>query len=82
MLWAACCLCYSEFLRSCEVTVLLEAAYGGEAHLNGDNVAVNDLANPTVILTGVDTNVGHTQNTLCPMELSGKKDQRQAIFGS
>ena len=80
MLWAACCLCYFGFLRSGEVTVPSEAAYDGRAHLNADDVAVDDLANPTVMKVtikasktdqfrkGVDIYVGRTRNTLCPVE--------------
>lgn len=49
MLWAVCCLCYFGFFRSGEVTVPSEVAYNSRAHLNVDDIAVDDITDSTVV---------------------------------
>ena len=79
MLWAACCLCYYGFLRSGEITVPSESAYDKAVHLNGEDLAVDSVANPSIIKVtikaskmdqfrkGVDIYVGRANNELCPV---------------
>lgn len=79
MAWAACCLCYFGFLRAGEITVPSEKAYDPGAHLNFDDIAVNDWTNPSMLKItikasktdpfrqGVDIFVGKTSNDLCPV---------------
>lgn len=79
MLWAACSLCYFGFLRSEEITVPSESAYDKAVHLNRADLAVDRVANPSIIKVtikasktdqfrkGVDIYVGRTNNELCPV---------------
>ena len=79
MLWAACCLCYFGFLWSGEITVPSESAYDKVVHLNREDLAVDSVANPSIIKVTikaskmdqfrkrVDIYVGRTNNELCPV---------------
>ena len=79
MMWAACCLCYFGFLRAGEITVPSEKAYDAGAHLNFDDVAVDNVSNPTMLKVtikssktdpfrqGIDIFIGKTSNELCPV---------------
>ena len=79
MLWAACCLCYFGFLRSGEITVPSESAYDSGEHLNFSDIAVDSVANPSMLKVrikasktdpfrqGVDIFIGKTDNKLCPV---------------
>ena len=80
MLWAASCVCYFDFLCSGEVTIPSEAAYDKAVHLNMEDIAVDNVANPSTVKVvirasktdqfrkGVDIHLGRTQNELCPVE--------------
>ena len=78
-LWAACCLCYFGFLRSGQITVPSELAYDSGEHLNFSDIAVDSVANPSMLKVrikasktdpfrqGVDIFIGKTDNKLCPV---------------
>ena len=67
------------FLRSGEITVPSESAYDIAVYLNRDDLAVDSVANPSIIKAtikasktdqfrkGVDIYVGRTNNELCPV---------------
>lgn len=79
MLWAAASLCFFGFFRSGEITVPSESGYDKGAHLNFEDVTVDDLANPQVLQvrikasktdpfrTGVEVFVGRTRCSMCPV---------------
>ena len=79
MMWAACCLCYFGFLRAGEITVPSEKAYDSGAHLNFEDVAVDNVSNPQTLRVtikasktdpfrqGIHIFVGKTSNELCPV---------------
>ena len=72
MLWAAVSLCFCGFLRSGDTTVLSDSAFNETRHLTFEDVAVDQLTNPTTLRvrlkvsktdpfrTGVDMFVGRT----------------------
>ena len=79
MLWAAVSLGFCGFLRSGEITVRSDSAFDETRHLTFEDVAVDQLTNPTTLRvglkvsktdpfrTGVDIFVGRTGCTLCPV---------------
>ena len=79
MLWAASSLCFFGFLRSGEITIPSDSSYDKGAHLNYEDVAVDQLHCPRVVKVrikasktdpfrvGVDIFVGKTGNQLCPV---------------
>ena len=79
ILWAAVSLCFCGFLRSGEITVLSNSAFDETRHLMLEDVAVEQLTNPTTLRVrlkvsktdpfgaGVDIFVGRTGCTLCPV---------------
>ena len=78
-LWAAVSLCICSFLRSGEITVSLDSAFDETRHLAFEDIAVDQLTNPTSLRvrlkvsktdpfrTGVYIFVGRTGCTLCPV---------------
>ena len=48
MLWAACCTCFWEFLRSGEITVPSLRAYDSDGHLSVGDVGLDSLSSPSV----------------------------------
>ena len=79
ILWAAVSLCFCGFLRSGEITVPSDSAFDETRHLTSEDVAVDQLTNPTTLQvrlkvsktdpfsTGVDIFMGCTGCTLCPV---------------
>ena len=80
MLWAACCVCYFDFLRSGKVTVPSEASYDSSVHLNMADIAIDNTESPSTVKIrikasktdqfrkGVDIYLGRTHNPLCPVK--------------
>ena len=79
MLWAACCMCFFEFLRSGEVTVPSAREYDPGGHLSEGDVALDSLVAPTTVQIGIKSSktdpfrrgvlvyLGKTANELCPV---------------
>ena len=79
MLWGACCLGFSAFLRAGEFTVPSRAAYDPSVHLSVEDVAIDTRAAPSIIRLrlkqsktdpfrqGVDIHLGKTDSDLCPV---------------
>ena len=49
MLWAAASLCFFGFLRSGEITIPTDSAYDSSTHVSFTDVAVDNLASPTML---------------------------------
>ena len=49
MLWTTVCLCFCGFLRSGEITVPSDSAFDETQHLTFEDVAVDQLTNPTTL---------------------------------
>ena len=49
MFWAAVSLCFCGFLRSGEITVPSDSAFDETQHLTFEDVAVDQLTNPTTL---------------------------------
>ena len=79
MLWAAVCLGFFGFMRAGEFTVPADNAYDPTAHLNTEDISVDNKANPSMariklkksktdpFRQGVDIYVGRTFGQLCPV---------------
>ena len=79
MLWASCTLCFFGFLRAGEITIPSEAEYDTGAHLNFEDIAINNLEKLTIMQVrikasktdpfrkGVELYLGRTSNELCPI---------------
>lgn len=79
MLWAACCLGFSCFLRSGEMTVQSNGSYDPGCHLSLADIAVDNPADPAVLRVhikqsktdpfrkGIHLFVGRTQSDICPV---------------
>ena len=79
LMWAAATVCFFGFFRSGEITVPSAAAFDPTIHLTWGDVAVDDLANPSVIRfflkqskcdqfgSGVEVFVGKTGKLVCPV---------------
>ena len=79
LMWAAATVCFFGFFRSGEITVPSAAAFDPTIHLSWGDVAVDDLANPSVIRfflkrskcdqfgSGVEVFVGKTGKPVCPV---------------
>ena len=48
MLWAAVCLGFLSFMRAGEFTVPADNAYDPTAHLNTEDISVDNKANPSM----------------------------------
>ena len=79
MLWAAFCLGFFAFLRSCEFTVESPQQFDAAWHLTPKDIAVDNTVNPTLLRIhlkgsktdqtriGIDLYVGRTETELCPL---------------
>jgi hypothetical protein len=79
MLWAASCVCFFGFFRAGELTVPSEGCYEPSHHLNFQDVAVDDPADPSIMRIhikysktdqlgrGADVYLGRTHQDLCPV---------------
>ena len=80
MLWGAAALCFFGFLRSGEITLLSEASFDPGAHLCFDDVSVDSVEDPTILLVRIKASktdpfrvgsvicVGRVRNSkLCPV---------------
>ena len=48
-IWAACCLCFSAFLRAGEMTVPGDSEYDPQAHLSLGDIALDDNRRPSLV---------------------------------
>ena len=79
LLWAACCLAFSGFLRCGEFTVPSQTDYDKGAHLSVEDIALDSRSSPTVVIVtikqsktdpfhqGVDLHLGKTGSEVCPV---------------
>ena len=79
MLWAACTLAFSAFLRTGEMTVPSDKGYDSAIHLSVGDIAVDNPSAPTVMRVlikqsktdpfrkGVHLFVGRTSSEVCPV---------------
>ena len=80
MIWAACCLALSGFLRSSEFTVLAQDCFDNSVHLSPQDIAIDCQHSPSMIKVsikqsktdhfrqGIDLYLGKTDKDICPVK--------------